>query len=428
MNILFKNYSFILKGRRRGSASTQSWDSFRTLPPRKSLVLLTLIFVLVLPGMTLAQTSTVQPRIAARVDDAVLTTLRGNTHPLARAEFDQGEAPSSLALDHMLLVLKRSPEQEAALEALLAQQQDKSSPNYHNWLTPEQFGQEFGPSDQDIQVIASWLQSHGFQNVSVSNGRTTIDFSGTAGQVQTAFHTAIHRYVLAGGEEHWANAGDPQIPTSLVSVVAGVDSLNNFLRKPMHHAGGVVQRSSATGKFARVSPEFTFGPFQNGCNGTNTKCYGIGPGDFATIYNIPPTVNGSVAGTGQTISIVSDSDIFASDVAQFRSAFSLPAINFNQIETGTDPGVVFDDGNGDELEAIVDVEWSGAVAPGATIDLVVSPSTASTFGGDTSAAYIINCQTTGPNCPVAVPASILASSYGDCELALGTTGNQFYNT
>jgi subtilase family serine protease len=387
------------------------------------------LLLLVMPGLAASQGSAVRSLVTQGVDETKLVALRGNTHPLARAEFDRGAAPASLAMDHMLLVLKRSPEQEAALETLLAQQQDKTSPNYHKWLTPEQFGQQFGPSDQDIQTITSWLQSHGFQNVNVSNGRTTIDFSGTAGQVEEAFHTSIHKYVLAGGEEHWANAGDPQIPSALNVVVAGVNSLNNFPKKPSHHSKGVVRKSTAAGQDTRVRPEFTFGPYEYGCNGFgfDPNCYGIGPGDFATIYNVPSTINGSVAGTGQNIAIVSDSDIYPSDVTEFRSLFGLPPISFNQIETGTDPGAIFDNGDGDEVEAVIDVEWSGAVAPGATINLVVSPSTNTSFGGDISAQYVINCQSPGPGCPAgAVPASILSYSYGECELFLGPAGNQFY--
>jgi len=388
---------------------------------RRVSALLTAALLLMLPGLARAQGSSALSRITAPINESNLTTLQGNTHPLARAEFDRGAAPTSLAMNHMLLVLKRSPGQEAALEALLAQQQDKTSPKYHNWLTPGQFGLQFGPSDQDIQTITSWLQSYGFQNVNVSNGRTTIDFSGTAGQVQAALHTTIHKYVLADGEEHWANATDPQIPSALNTVVAGVHSLNNFPKKSFRHARGVVRRSTTTGKFTSVSPEFTFGPLPNGCSGVNPNCYGVGPGDFSTIYNVPATINGVAGGTGQTIAIVSDSDIYASDVTEFRSLFSLPAINFNQIETGTDPGVVFDNGNGDELEAVLDVEWSGAVAQGATIDLVVSPSTNNTFGGDSSAVYVVDGHITPQP-------YILSYSYGDCELQLGTTGNQFYNT
>jgi trimeric autotransporter adhesin len=119
----------------------------------------------------------------------------------------------------MLLVLKRSAEQQAALRKLLDDQQDKASPSYHKWLTPEQFGQQFGPAEADMQTITSWLQSHGFQ-LGSTKGRTVLEFSGSASQVKETFHTSIHNYVV-NGEQHWANAGDPSIPTALTPAVAG---------------------------------------------------------------------------------------------------------------------------------------------------------------------------------------------------------------
>src|SRR6266852_1227057 len=181
-----------------------------------------------------AQTRAIAPRINEAADDSRLVRLRGNTHPLARPEFDQGAAPPSLPMERMHLVLSRSAEQESTLGTLLDAQQDKSSPSFHKWLTPEQFGQQFGPADQDIQAITSWLQSHGFQVAQVSRGRVVIEFSGTDAQVQEAFHTAIHKFVV-NGEEHWANASDPQIPAALAPVVAGVHTLHNFLKKPQIH-------------------------------------------------------------------------------------------------------------------------------------------------------------------------------------------------
>lgn len=193
-----------------------------------------------------AQTGNVQPRITAAVNESQLTTLRGNTHPYARPQFDRGAAPDSLPMARMLLVLQRSAAQEAALDALMEQQQDKSSPNYHSWLTPQQFGLQFGPADADIQTVSSWLESHGFTVNRVSNGRTVIEFSGTAGQVRDAFHTEIHRYSV-NNEDHWANSSDPQIPTALTPVVAGIDTLYNFPREAMHHVGSAVTRSKDTG-------------------------------------------------------------------------------------------------------------------------------------------------------------------------------------
>src|SRR6185437_671627 len=140
--------------------------------------------------------------------------------------FDRGPAANSLQMDQMLLVLQRSPAQQAELDRLLAAQQDKSSPNYHQWLSPDQFGQQFGASDADIQKIAAWLQSHGFVVNGVSRGRTVINFSGNAQQVRSAFHTTIHDYFV-NDADNLSNATDPEIPAALAPVVVGVRSLND---------------------------------------------------------------------------------------------------------------------------------------------------------------------------------------------------------
>src|SRR5271166_858335 len=171
-----------------------------------------------------------RPLIMQPVDETQMTVLKGNTHRLARPEFDLGTAPATLPMLRMLLVLRRSAQQESALRKLLDDQQDKGSPSYHKWLTPEQFGQQFGPTDSDMQTITSWLQSHGFQ-VGSTKGRTVLEFSGSASQVKEAFHTTIHKY-LVNGEQHWANANEPSIPTVLTPAVAGVMTLHNFLKKP----------------------------------------------------------------------------------------------------------------------------------------------------------------------------------------------------
>ncbi len=199
------------------------------------------------------QNSEAQPRITQAVDETKLTLLKGNTFPLARPEFDRGPAPASQMMETMMLGLKRSPAQEAALDKLMAEQLDKSSPNFHKWLTPVEFGKQFGPADQDIQIVTSWLESHGFQSVELSNGRTVIEFVGNVGQVQAAFHTAIHNYFV-NGKEHYANASDPSIPTALTSVVTGVASLHNFHKKPMYRVARP-RNSAGTGS---ASPLYTF--------------------------------------------------------------------------------------------------------------------------------------------------------------------------
>jgi hypothetical protein len=264
----------------------------------------------------------------------------------------------------------------------------------------------------------------------VARGRNLIEFSGNASQVQAAFHAAMHKYVI-GGRQYWANANDPAIPAALTPAVAGIASLNNFPRQAAHRVVGNFTRTKA-GKLipkAAANPQFTFAAGCNGTgsNGTLTNCYALTPYDFATIYNVLPlwTASTPITGSGQFIAIVSDSDISAADFNNFRSLFGLPAGTLNQIHTNTDPGVLGGPNcnpnttSCNESEADVDTQWSGAVAPGANIDLVVSSDTTASFGGDLSAEYVIDGKDT--NNP-----KVIGYSYGLCEFFLGTTGNQFY--
>ncbi|MGH9713122.1 MAG: Ig-like domain repeat protein [Candidatus Acidiferrales bacterium] len=369
-------------------------------------------------SVSVAQSIQKRRLVAAAVDENNLTVLRGNTYPLARADFDRGPAPPSLMLLRMLLVLKRSPEEEDTLEALLDQQQDKSSLNYHAWLTPRQFGEQFGAAEQDIQTITEWLASHGFQVNRVANGRTIIEFSGTAAQLKDAFRAEIHKYEV-NGKERWANSTDPEIPSALTPLVAGIVSLHNFPRKPLHRLLGAFSQGKGAEHSHLFRPQISGGPLFTGganCGLLLGSCYALAPYDFATIYNVLPLWNATPAidGTGQTIAIVGQSDIYIHDVADFRTDFGLPPPNLNIINNGPDPGKLATEG--DEAESDLDVQWSGAIAKGATIDFVVSGSTNSSAGVDLSAEYIVDNDI----------APVMSESYGACELDLGTAGNQFY--
>jgi len=350
------------------------------------------------------QKSRVPARVTDTVDDTNRTVLRGNVHPKARGEFDRGAVADAQPVTRILLVLQRSAEQEAALRQLMEEQQSKNSPNYHAWLTPERFGQQFGPADADVQAVTDWLTSRGFQNIKVTKGKTVVEFSGNAGQVRNAFGTEIHKYNLKG-EEHFANASDPQIPAALAPVVRGIRSLHNFHPKAQARHLGSFRRMEN----GEIRPLFTF----TDVNGT---FYGVGPADFAKIYNIPTT---TATGAGQSIAIVGQSNINLQDVTDFRAMFGLPAYaagQLNVILNGPDPGLV----SGDETESDLDVEWAGAVAPAATINFVTTQTTQtdSTFGVDGSAVYIVDNNV----------APILSESYGSCEAGLLTGGNAFYNS
>lgn len=359
-----------------------------------------LISFLTFSGVTFSQEVPVQPRITQAVDDAALTTLRGNTHPLARARFDRGVAPPSMALDRMLLVLKRSPEQESALVALLDEQQDKSSSNYHKWLTPEEFGKRFGPADSDIQAVTSWLGTHGFKVNQVSKGRSVIEFSGTAAMVQDAFHTEIHKYVV-GAESHWANAVDPQIPDALSAVVVGVWTLHNFLKKPQIRLLDEKITAQVMPGADRLHPNVTFG--------ANPSLHALAPADYAKIYNLNPNYQ-PPSSISIRIGVVARSNINIADIGAFGTYLPLNTVNRpGQVSVGLngpDPGNL---GGAEEAEAVLDATWSGALlsnAP-ALVEMIVSATTNTTDGVDLSELYIIDQNAF----------DVMTESFGACEAA-----------
>ncbi|HEY2016304.1 MAG TPA: protease pro-enzyme activation domain-containing protein, partial [Bryobacteraceae bacterium] len=336
----------------------------------------------------------VRPRINRPVTRSAYVRLPGSTHPLASPANDRGRAAADLPMERMLLLLDRSPEQQDALDRLLAEQQDPASPRYHQWLSPDEFGQQFGPAQEDLDTIVSWLEGQGFQVANVARGRNVIEFNGTARQVEDAFQTQMHRYQV-NGVAHIANSSAVAIPDALAPVVRGVVSLNSFRRRPLHHVlqaadGGPVPQETIASRHMMV------------------------PYDFAAIYNVGPLWDSGFDGTGQSIAIVARSNIRSSDTATFRSAFGLPANNTQVVVAGTDPGVV----SGDDLEADLDAQWSGAVAKGATVKLVVATSTRISDGVDLAAQYIVNNNLAG----------VVSMSFGSCESDMGTSGNLFYNT
>ena len=223
---------------------------------RLFLPVLTTVVLLAACGSALSQPPLLAPRsrVVQAVDDSRITPLSGNTHPLARAEFDEGALADATPLHHIVLLLQRSPEQEIALQEFVDQQQDRSSSNYHQWLTPESFGAAFGPSDRDLVAVTNWLVGHGFSDIKANAARTLIEFDGTAGTVRSAFHTSMHRYDVQG-EHHFANASDPAVPAALAPVVAGIASLNNFPRKAASHRVGNFHHDPATNLTTRVSDQ-----------------------------------------------------------------------------------------------------------------------------------------------------------------------------
>jgi hypothetical protein len=291
----------------------------------------------------------------------------------------------------MVLVLKRSPEQELDLRRLIEEQHKPSSPQFHHWVSPDEFGRRFGPGDQNVNAVTSWLRSNGFHVDGVTRGRGTIRFSGTAAQVAQTFHTSIHKFVI-DGEEHWANSSDPQIPVALFPAVSGIASLHNFGAKPQIRIK--TKDAHAVRKSDSPRPLIAF----------KDGSHALSPADYATIYNVKPLFQRGISGHGSTVAVLADSNINVKDVIDFRNKFGLPSNAPQIIVNGPDPGNL---GGDEEMEAVLDTSWSGALAPDATIDLVVSASTNTTDGVLLSELYAIDNNL----------ADIVSESFGICESA-----------
>jgi subtilase family serine protease len=342
--------------------------------------------------------------ITQRIDETKLNTLPGNTHSEAKAENDRGEVAYNFPLKHMLLQLRRSPEQEQALQQFIGELHTKGSPKFHRWITAQKFGEKFGLAKQDLDTISRWLESHGFEvNVVYPNGMV-IDFSGTAGQVRKAFHTEVHNLEVKG-EKHIANMRDPRIPAALASAIVGIVSLHDF-------------RPAALYKMHKPRPFFT------DSNGN----FSVVPADLATIYNLNPLFSAGYSGKGQTIALIEDTDLFStSDWTTFRSTFGLSSYTSGSLTTVyppppsgsnncTAPGVV----SPNDGEAILDAEWASAAAPNAAIEMAVCADTATTFGGLIAVQNLINS--------VMQPPAIVSISYGQCETVNGASANGAYNS
>ena len=361
-------------------------------------------------NLQLVQAQTVDAARNARdlitqgINEGSLVAVRGNTRAEAVPANDRGAVADALSMAHILLQLRRSPERERALEQYINEVQNPASPNFHKWLTAQQFGQNFGAAQQDLDTITRWLQSHGLAVNVVYPSRMVIDFSGTAGQIRAAFHTEIHNLDVRG-ERHVGNISDPQIPAALAPAIAGVVSLHDFKPRTQHrmHRPRTQLTDSLGGNFI------------------------LAPPDLATIYNLKPLFGAGISGQGQTIALIEDTDVFSpADWTTFRSTFGLSSYASGTFMTVNpaplsgpnncaDPGVI----SPNDAEAILDAEWATAAAPSAAILMATCADTTTTFGGLIALQNLLNAN--------GQPPAIVSISYGQCETENGAAANAAYS-
>jgi subtilase family serine protease len=334
-----------------------------------------------LHGVSLAQAPPA-PRITVATSNAQRTIIPGTHPPMARQANDTGRVPSGTKLGAISIVFSRTASQEAKLQALISAQQNSSSALYHKWLTPEEFANQFGIADSDISKVESWLEQEGFTIDGVSRSKTRMTLSGTAGQIAAAFGTELHYYTI-DGQVHYAPSKDVNVPAALSSVVLSVSNLSSFRPKPQ----------------VRFRSNFT---------SSQSGDHYLTPKDVDTIYDINTAYNDGYTGTGQSIAVVGQSEVYLSDVENFQKAAGL---------TVKDPTLVLvpDSGSpavssGDEAESDIDMEYSAGIGTGATIYLV--------YVGDNSNYSVWDSINYAVDTLIA---PVISISYGDCETDLGSS-------
>ncbi|MBB5057345.1 hypothetical protein HDF16_002030 [Granulicella aggregans] len=357
-------------------------------------------------------TSKTPAQSSVTVDEAHRTTLPGSVHPLAQAKYDQGPVASDLPLDRLILTLTRPASRERALQQFLRDAHSPGSPSFHRWLTPSEFGDRFGALPEDAAVVTSWLESHGLTVNHLALNGTTVEFSGTAAQVAEALHTPIHNFAVTSkgtSKTFYANSQAISLPAAILSRVAAIAPINNLILDSYAAPVGPATWSRETHRATPIAS--TENPDQT-LTHNNQPFYALAPEDFATQYNLAPIYAGGTTGAGQTIGIIGTSNINLALVDAYRKLFSLPADHTQVIVDGTDPG----DPLSPDIEAFLDVEVSGSVAPAATVNLYIS-------GGQPllSSLALAALRAVEDN-----QASVLSVSYGTCEQLLGTA-NQFWN-
>ncbi|MGD0802120.1 MAG: Ig-like domain repeat protein, partial [Terracidiphilus sp.] len=344
------------------------------------------------------------PRVQGSVDESARVVLHGNVHPFIQAGLigsDQGAVEDSMPAGRMLLLLQRSPDQQEALTDFIQNAHTPGSASFHHWLKPAEFGSLYGPADSDVAAVTAWLESHGLIASQIHSGRVAIEFSGTAGQVSEAFQTEIHRY-LVNGETHLANATEPSIPAALAPVIAALAPVNDFHPKPRLTVLGPAKYNPKT---HQATPLWTY-PSGGGVS------FVMAPGDFAVQYDINSVYAKGITGTGQSIAIVSESNVDLSLVQAYQSLFGLGANLPVVVVDGEDPGQ-----NSAATEAYLDIELAGAVAPGATVYLYTSNGAALSNGLALAAMRAVEDDLAG----------VISASYGECEEELGQSGNAFWS-
>jgi subtilase family serine protease len=331
----------------------------------------------VLAGISTAEA----PRVTQTVTNSNLLTIPKTHLNFVTQAASSTPLDDTITMQHLQMVLTPSALRTAEMEALSTNQHNPKSAQFHQWLTPQQFGEEFGVVDSDIAAVKSWLTAQGFTVNNVYPNKSEIDFSGTVAQVNQAFHTQENIYTI-GNVKHFANASDISVPAALQPVIAGVMGLNDLRPTPQHETPKVGKWNAATHKFATSSTSSTQSSAGTPAAVQFTGIRGLVPNDMVQMYGIAQIRENGVVGKGITIAVVEGDDMVPADWTNFVSQFNLARFGgtFQQINPEPtsgqancyDPDALLTSVLGipwqeDNDETVLDSEWATAIAPGANI-------------------------------------------------------------
>jgi hypothetical protein len=252
---------------------------------------------------------------------------------------------------------------QAAMNSLLQQIYDPASPQYRHYLTPEQFTEEFGPSEQDYQAVIAFAKTNGLTVTGTYPNRLLVGVNGTVTDIQKAFHVTMHLYHHpTENRNFFAPDTEPSVPSELA--ILDVNGLNNYaLPRPLF-----VRRPPA-------SPSLASQALTGSAPDGSGSYFGY---DFRDAY-VPGV---SLTGVGQTVALFECADYFDTDITKYISQAGLPGIPLQRVLIDGGP-VAPAAGDGVNVEVALDIEMVNCMAPACSEIIVYeAPDDTTAYDGD----------------------------------------------
>jgi subtilase family serine protease len=301
----------------------------------------------VVASLMLIAVSLLAMRVVVRANQNSRTLLSGHSVPLIRQAHLVQNASHTQQLNLSIGMKLRN---SSYLDSLLSTIYDPNSPQYRQYLTPDQFNQLFAPTTDQVQQVVSYLQSQGLTVTNVAPNNLLIDATATVSQVQQAFRVQINTY-QAGNHTFYANTASPSVPTSISQLITSIGGLDNSVQyHPLYQR---MMKHMQNHGLALATPG------------------GFGPKDLSGAYNATPLQNAGILGDNQPVALFELDGYQPTDVKQYFQNYGLATPSISN--------VLVDGFNGSPgqgaIEVELDMEVMGALAPHANQIVYEGPNT-----------------------------------------------------